>query len=349
MELLLASNRNAQPIGKVDLAAVGVLHTIAAAGKELAWKLVELGVVPPLLALIERRTTAGAVGAAEERALRYAADVLGCLADDYGEMQTVVSQAGSVPCLARLLGHSSADVQRSAANALRCGLCDCPAAQAAFAEAAAAPAVVRLLHSQNQQVQQQAAGVLGNAACDCAASSAAILAAGAVPTLVHLLCTPCHPAHEWAATTVQNLCAMQPAVAVPAFMQAEGGLGALVQLAEGSGDEHVRAAASRALDAIARALQTASQWQGSGSSTGRSSVEAAPAAVEGAAHPPRTCAAPGCGATRGLKRCGGCGTVRYCSVECSRAHWRAHKAECRRVQAERAAAPAERGDEAPSA
>ena len=57
--------------------------------------------------------------------------------------------------------------------------------------------------------------------------------------------------------------------------------------------------------------------------------------------PLRVCAAPSCGVTRGLKRCGGCGTVRYCSPECSRAHWRAHKAECRRLQAERAAGAGE--------
>ena len=54
--------------------------------------------------------------------------------------------------------------------------------------------------------------------------------------------------------------------------------------------------------------------------------------------PSRDSAAPGCGATRGLKRCGGCRAVRYCSEACSRAHWREHKSECRRLQAERAAA-----------
>ena len=64
----------------------------------------------------------------------------------------------------------------------------------------------------------------------------------------------------------------------------------------------------------------------------------APAAPTTPARPPRVCAAPGCGATRGLKRCGGCGTVRYCSEACSRVHWREHRAECRRLQAERAAA-----------
>lgn len=51
---------------------------------------------------------------------------------------------------------------------------------------------------------------------------------------------------------------------------------------------------------------------------------------------PRICAAPGCGVTAGLRRCSGCRTVRYCSMECSRAHWQEHKADCRRAQAEAA-------------
>lgn len=32
--------------------------------------------------------------------------------------------------------------------------------------------------------------------------------------------------------------------------------------------------------------------------------------------------------------------MRYCSRECCCAHWKAHKAECRRIRAERAAAEA---------
>ena len=37
------------------------------------------------------------------------------------------------------------------------------------------------------------------------------------------------------------------------------------------------------------------------------------------------------------RRCGGCGAVRYCIEACSRAHWRAHRAVCRRLQAQRGA------------
>ena len=39
------------------------------------------------------------------------------------------------------------------------------------------------------------------------------------------------------------------------------------------------------------------------------------------------CANPGC-AGRGLKACARCQSVRYCSVACQRAHWRAHKPSC---------------------
>ena len=56
--------------------------------------------------------------------------------------------------------------------------------------------------------------------------------------------------------------------------------------------------------------------------------------------PRRMCAAPGCGGTRGLHRCGGCGAVWYCGPGCSRAHWREHRAECRRLQAATAQAAA---------
>ncbi|PRW60540.1 histone-lysine N-methyltransferase SET domain containing [Chlorella sorokiniana] len=54
--------------------------------------------------------------------------------------------------------------------------------------------------------------------------------------------------------------------------------------------------------------------------------------------PAPVCAAEGCTSTENLRKCSGCHAVRYCSEACSRAHWRAHKAECRRLQAAAAAA-----------
>jgi hypothetical protein len=72
----------------------------------------------------------------------------------------------------------------------------------------------------------------------------------------------------------------------------------------------------------------------------------APSAAAPRPPAPRVCAAPGCSATVGLRRCGGCGQVRYCSTACRDAHWRAHRRECRRLQAEAAAASSEASGEA---
>lgn len=68
-------------------------------------------------------------------------------------------------------------------------------------------------------------------------------------------------------------------------------------------------------------------------------AQATPPATAASAGPPRVCAAPGCGATEGcLRRCGACGTVRYCSEACRDAHWPAHRPECKRRRPAAAAA-----------
>jgi hypothetical protein len=46
------------------------------------------------------------------------------------------------------------------------------------------------------------------------------------------------------------------------------------------------------------------------------------------------CANPGCTGA-GLKKCAGCLKVFFCGPACIRAHWPAHKAECKRWGAER--------------
>lgn len=56
-----------------------------------------------------------------------------------------------------------------------------------------------------------------------------------------------------------------------------------------------------------------------------------------------------CGTTEGkLLRCRGCRTVYFCSDGCQRANWAAHKAACREVQAQRAAAAGSGGEAAPA-
>ncbi len=97
------------------------------------------------------------------------------------------------------------------------------------------------------------------------------------------------------------------------------------------------AAAPTAVPTAAAAAAAAAAAEAATAAAAAAAAAAAPAR-HSRPPAPRICAAPGCGATHSLRRCGGCGTVRYCSEACCKAHWRAHKAECRRLQAERAAA-----------
>ncbi|KAL4458433.1 hypothetical protein ABPG75_013298 [Micractinium tetrahymenae] len=69
--------------------------------------------------------------------------------------------------------------------------------------------------------------------------------------------------------------------------------------------------------------------------------EAPASAQHGAEHANDVCAAEGCSNSQGLRRCGGCRAVRYCSEACRDSHWKAHRPECRRLRAAAAAASTE--------
>jgi ankyrin repeat protein len=56
----------------------------------------------------------------------------------------------------------------------------------------------------------------------------------------------------------------------------------------------------------------------------------APAELTEYLHARAHCANPGCDGA-GLKKCAGCLKVFFCSPTCIRAHWPAHKAECKRI------------------
>jgi hypothetical protein len=44
------------------------------------------------------------------------------------------------------------------------------------------------------------------------------------------------------------------------------------------------------------------------------------------------CSSPGCSGA-GLLRCTACEQARYCGQQCQRAHWKAHKTDCKRLRA----------------
>ncbi len=225
-------------------------------------------------------------------------------------------------------------------------------------------------------VVKHAAGALHNLAGTGRQACLAVLAAGAVPPLVHLLhCQHDQDALQYAVGALENLlrftdCRSQlpAALAVAALQHIQQGstrqevremAGVLLQQltdpveavggAMSASQQAAIASDAAAADEVAAAPAAAAAGAASAAAEAEtaalppvpSTVPAAPPPVPSSRPPaPRICAAPGCGTTNGLRRCGGCGTVRYCSEACCKAHWQAHKAECRRLQAERARAGA---------
>ena len=151
--------------------------------------------------------------------------------------------------------------------------------------------------------------------------AAAIADAGVVPALLQCLSSDDPLTQVDAAELLSDVMTACPHLRASVI---ETGGDSQLQRLLGSSDGNVRQAAAHALDALAEAREAAPD---------QPAASTAPGTPAQPARPPRICAAPGCGATTGLKRCGGCGRVRYCSTECSRAHWREHRAECRRLQA----------------
>jgi ankyrin repeat protein len=69
-----------------------------------------------------------------------------------------------------------------------------------------------------------------------------------------------------------------------------------------------------------------------GTAADYSSMSGAPVAQTAYIEARANCAKPGCEGA-GLKKCSGCLEVFFCGPACIRAHWPAHKAECRRRSA----------------
>ncbi|KAL4419065.1 hypothetical protein ABPG77_010344 [Micractinium sp. CCAP 211/92] len=180
----------------------------------------------------------------------------------------------------------------------------------------------------------------------------AVMAAGCIPAFVQILGSSTDVYVQYNATVCLNHLASSDRECGLAAIEA-GGLAALRQL-QLRADPAVRPAvepAVHSLELCAAAAEAGAaeprqpslpSAASSGPSEGVDATREGPQAPArlaysvAAAQPSeprfvRTCAAEGCGRTSSLKRCAGCGAVRYCSLQCQRAHWRAHRRACRQA------------------
>ena len=250
---------------------------------------------------------------------------VGNLCNNDGECSRAVVAAGGVPSLLALLSSHVADV---AVRVLDCLAHACPEACVAIEDVGGVPMLMQLV-STRAGAAEGAACLVGRLAELSPQLRSAFQAAGAQAAIGQLLLSYGIPDDELARMydTVGEELRLERAglgSPPPSAAAAEG--------AEEPAEEVEEAAAAAALPAEPATPHAA---EAAGSSTPLPHQPSQPASVQIAApNPHKICAAPGCGATRGLRLCGGCGTVRYCSEACSHAHWREHRAECRRLQAE---------------
>ena len=235
----------------------------------------------------------------------------------------VLVEAGGVPALVSLLSSSDVRTRAAATAALSAVSAGGPDAAALVFGAGAIPAAVEILDADIAGAQGAATTLLCNVMYklrDEEERLATIAAAGAIPKLVKCLASHLPDVQARAAEALAPLCKGSPQRCREAA--GAGAIAALQHLLQDSSEPEFRKVFAELLKIL------------------RPTGQPAPSPATPMQRPaaPRVCAAPGCGATHGLHRCGGCGMVPYCSTACSRAHWCEHRAECRRLQAEQAAA-----------
>ena len=354
--------------GRVQqLQAANALRGLAWRDPEARAAVCAAGAVPMLVQCLSRSGSSDALLTAVLGALE-------SLASDANISSTAVQDLAScIPTAVRLLQHSSSSVQHQAAHMLGCYANRGEEHAAAAAAAGCIEPLLQQLSSADELAAGSAAFALAVQAGNASSLGRRVqdLLAAKAPDIARLLRSNRCDVQLLAATAA--LLVAYDERAVPSLLAA-GGVEALTRmcssdvrhqqpaaqalagLAHHSGSGPSLIAAAGATAAVQQALRCASsntnlpqeaRWsmQALGDAlTGLPSPSAAattPPPAQPAA-PPRVCAAQGCTNTQHLRRCGGCGAVRYCSKACSKAHWRAHRAECRRLQKEAAA----RADEA---
>ena len=338
----------------LQLYAAGLLRTLASSSDEQVPAMVDAGAFEALTGVLRRSSLSGVLeqvgsalcnATADGRSPKTAAAAMACIAAGahtellrqlssggleaeakqalaaatralcmHARGKAAVVEAGGLDVLARCLSDGSTGVQAEAAGVLMNlayagGKDHCAGAVASHLEAL--PGLAALLKSRDEKVQACASSAIGNILLNSPESSSALVASSVLPGMVHLLQHSSDP--EQLGRTVEHI----------------------TMLAAREPDVHAAAVAAGAIPALQRLCDSADADVSEAAAGALEKLDAGQAKQQ---RPHRVCAAPGCGATRGLRRCGGCGAVRYCSEACSRAHWREHRADCRRVQAERQAA-----------
>ena len=254
------------------------------------------------------------------------------------ECRDALEAAGAVPVLVRLLFSDLRDAAAGALSGLVAGDCEAAARlKAAAVAAGAVPALASALEGNAPLGGREGAVLLAHLASGGTGCQAAIVAAGLVPQLVQLLGSGDAGQRRAAVGTLHSLAEGRAEARLEAMAAARAAPALRRLLSDPDADEQLKAQAQAVVSMLTSPESPAGQPV---APAGSSSAPAASQPSRPRPPGPRVCAAPGCGATRGLRFCGGCGMVRYCSTACSRAHWREHRAECRRLQAEQAAAAA---------
>ena len=281
------------------------------------------------------------------------------------ENHAALEAAGGIPALVPLLGTPRADQWSLKALSLLCSGREQAMRRAAVAAAGGIPRLARCATSDPRpDMRLQAALLLSQVACDCTEQLRAIEGSGASEAVLRMLAAR-GPGQQDAAAVLQALQSLQPpgdaansdaepaaslpvvhpqpaaGTLAPAAQPAASTLAPTAQVAASMlapvGQQAVGPPTPEALSAAGASTLAASQVLEAAQAPPAGSKAKAEAQPADAATKRRTCAATGCNATHCLRRCGGCGVARYCSDACSRAHWRVHRAECRRLQAEQAA------------
>ena len=351
--------------GSAAAPAMGTLFVLAA-DKRAKAALLDASPFPALVSVLRQAENSSGDIAGNGAALLAANTIrkLCCGTDDQPAGQcdaaaaAAAASAGAPAALLHVLRIcATAGVQFEAARALAC-LCSSGDASTQAAVAGASTLAARLgADGYGEDVQVNALRALSALVAGSVACSTAVEAVpGALSKLVQLLGGAAGSDAQSAAAIILVSLARAGKQAAAAIVAAGVGRGLAAALstpaaADGLQRDAASLAKSLAAQGQAAALLTAGVeqlLQPLLASSDRETQQAAAAALgslgspasEQAQRPRRTCDAPGCDATSGLRRCGGCGTVRYCGEACCRAHWKAHRGECRRLQAERAAAAA---------